>query len=88
MKHLGGEVATERSPSGAIESRAYVMLVTVDDGSSREGLGAVGENGAVLYEGLVGERTVGDEYGAMRTDREGDHGPIFGMKSSKDGFEL
>lgn len=64
------------------------MLVTVDDPGGRGGLGAVREDGAVLNEGLVGERAIGDEYSNTGTNRESDHGAILGVKSSKNGFEF
>ena len=38
------------------------MLVARDDSGGRESERAVGENGAVLDEGFVGEGPVGDPY--------------------------
>lgn len=63
MKHLGGEVAAEGAPPGAVRGGAYVVLVAVEEFADGEGFGAVGEEGGVLDEGVVGEGTVGDEDG-------------------------
>ncbi len=77
MEDLGGEVAAEEPPVRAVGSRADVMLVTAYNGVRREGRRAVGENGAVLDQGLVGEGVVGDEDGGARADLEGYDWSIF-----------
>lgn len=56
------------------------MLVAADDPSGGKGLGAAREDGAVLNEGLVGERTIGDEYSRTRADRESEDGTVLGTK--------
>lgn len=54
VEDLGGEVAAEDAPRGAVESGADVVLVAVKDLGGEEGGGAVGKYGAVLDEGFVG----------------------------------
>ena len=49
-----GEVAAEEAPRGAVEGGADVVLVAADDFVGGQGGRAVGEDGAVLDEGLVG----------------------------------
>ena len=88
VEHLGGEVAAEDAPRGAVGGGADVVLVAGDDFRCGESLGAVGEEGAVLDEGLVGEGAVGDEYGALRSDADGDDGAELGVEGSEKWLEL
>lgn len=88
MEHLRGEVAAESAPRGAIGGGADVVLVAGDEFGGREGLGAVGEEGAVVDEGAVGEGTVGDEDGGAGADAEGDDGAVLGVEAPEDGLEF
>jgi hypothetical protein len=88
VEDLGGEVAAEDAPRGAVGGRADVVLVAGDDLTDGEGWGAVGEYGAVLDEGFVGEATVGHEDGRARADVEGDYGPVGGVEVADDWLEL
>lgn len=54
VEDLRCQVTAEEAPSWAVCGRAYYVLVAADDFSRSAGLGAVGEDGAVLDEGLVG----------------------------------
>lgn len=54
VENLGGEVAAEGAPRGAVGGRVDVVLVAGDDFGGGEGFRAVGEKGTVLDEGGVG----------------------------------
>lgn len=61
VEYLGGEVAAEEAPKGAVAGGGDVVLVAVEEACGGEGWGAIGEGGAVLDEGFVDEGTAGDE---------------------------
>ncbi|KAH7853737.1 hypothetical protein Vadar_006111 [Vaccinium darrowii] len=54
VEDLRCQVTAEEAPSWAVCGRTDVVLVAAEDFVSTEGLGPVGEDGAVLNEGLVG----------------------------------
>ncbi|GMN44138.1 hypothetical protein TIFTF001_013336 [Ficus carica] len=88
VEDLGGEVAAEETPGGAVGGGADVVLVAGGDAVGGEGGGTGGEDGAVLDQGLVGERVVGDENGGAVEDAEGDDGAVLGVEVAKDGLHL
>ena len=88
VEHLGGEVAAEGAPRGTVGGGADVVLVAGYDFADGEGFGAVGEEGAVLDEGLVGQGAVGDKDGAVGADAESDDGAVFGVEGSEDWLEF
>jgi len=88
VKHLGGEIAAEDAPRGPVGGGADVVLVAGDDFRCGESLGAVGEEGTVLDEGSVGEGAVGDEYGTLRSDADGDNRAELGVEGSENWLEL
>lgn len=88
VENLGGEVATDGAPRGAVGGGADVALVAGDDFGGGEGFGAVGENGTVLNEGGVGEGAVADEDCRARPDVESDDWTVFGVECSENGFEV
>lgn len=55
MHDLCGEITAKDPPGGAVKSRADVMLVAASDFVDVKSLRAVGEDGAVLDQGLVGK---------------------------------
>lgn len=55
MHDLCGQITAKDPPGGAVKSRADVMLVAASDFVDGKSLRAVGEDGAVLYQGLVGK---------------------------------
>lgn len=55
MHDLCGEITAKDPPGGAVKSRADVMLVAASDFVDGKSLRAVGEDGAVLYQGFVGK---------------------------------
>ena len=88
VEHLGGEVSAEDTPRGAVGGGADIALVAGEDFGGGESLGAVGEDGTILDEGLVGEGAVGDEYGSLRSDADGDDGAELGVEVSENRLEL
>lgn len=88
VEHLGGEIAAEQAPCGAVEGGGYAVLITVGDLTGGERLGAVGEDGAVLDQGFVGEGSIGYIHGRTGADRESDDGTMLGVKASENGLEL
>ena len=54
------------------------MLVAEEDFGQRRRWWAVGEESAVLEEGVVGNGAVGYEDGDARANAEGDDGAVFG----------
>ncbi|OAY78818.1 hypothetical protein ACMD2_11389 [Ananas comosus] len=63
VQELGGEVAAEGAPDGAVGGGVDAALVAGEDCAGAEGRGAVGELRAARDEGAVGEDAVGDEDG-------------------------
>ncbi|MQL96065.1 hypothetical protein Taro_028732 [Colocasia esculenta] len=55
VKDLQHQVATEEAPQGPVARGADVVLVPANESDAGEGCGAVGEDGAVLDEQLVGD---------------------------------
>lgn len=88
MEHLGSEVTTEHPPCGTVQTEADDVLITGCDLTGGVGGGTRREDGAVLDEGLVGERSIGDENGRTRADGKSDDGTILGMETSKDRNEF
>ena len=88
VKHLGGEVAAEGAPRGAVGGRADVVLIAGEDLADGESGGAVGEEGALVDEGVVGEGAVGDEDGRAKADAEGQDGAVFGPEAHQDWLHL
>ncbi|KAI8565306.1 hypothetical protein RHMOL_Rhmol03G0248800 [Rhododendron molle] len=88
VEDLRHQVAAEEPPRGAVPGRADAVLVAADDFSRGEGLEPVGEDGAVLDEGLVGQGGGADEDGRAGTDPEGDDGAVFGQEGTDGGFEF
>lgn len=89
MEHLRCKVAAEKAPSGAVRSRGDIVEV----GRSRdpidgESLRAVGENGAVLDEGLMGDGAVSDDDGRGRADVDSEDWPVFGNETTQQRFKL
>lgn len=64
------------------------MLIAGDNLTGGEGWWAVGKDGAVLDQGLVGKETTADKDGRSGPDMEGDDGPVLGMEVAEDGLEL
>lgn len=88
VEDLGGEVAAEDAPRGAVERGADAMLVAGDDLIDEAGWGPVSEYGAVLDEGFVGQASVRHEDGRARADAERDNGPVPGVEVADDWLEL
>lgn len=62
------------------------MLVATNNLAGGESRRTVTEERAVLDQGLVGERAIGDEDGGPRADTESDNGAEFGVEVAEDGF--
>jgi len=88
VENLGGEVAAEGAPGGAIGGGVNVVLMGCYDFGGGESLGAIGEKRTILDEGLVGEGTVGDEYSWLRSDADGDDGAKLGVEVSENWLAL
>ena len=85
MEDFRSEVATEEAPRCPVLGGAYGMLVAVDDFNGRESGWAVGVDGTVLDQGLVGENLVSDEDGkVIGTDMESDDRTVLGMEVVED----
>lgn len=88
MEELGGEIAAEDAPGGAVEGGADVVLVASDDFDSLHDREAVCEDSAVLNQGLVSGSVAGDENGRSVAEVEGDYWTVFGMVMAEGGFQL
>lgn len=88
VEHLGGEIAAEEAPCRAVESGGDAVLITVGDLTGGERLGAVGEDGAALDQGFVGEGSIRYKYRRTRTYGQSNDGAIFGMKASENRLKL
>ena len=88
VEDLGGEIAAKESPRGAEKGSVDVVLVSGDDLVDEEGGWAVGEDGAVLDEGLVGQGVVGDKDSGAGADAEGDDGSVLGVEFAENRLHL
>lgn len=88
VENLGGEVAAEEPPRGAVRSRADITLITRHNSTGGRGFGSVGEDGAVLNQSLVSETVAGDKDGRIRTDSESDKGPILRSELPENLFDV
>ena len=88
VEHLGGEVAAEGAPGGAIGGGANVVLVGGYDFCGGEGLGAIGEKRTILDEGLVGEKAVAYEDDGSCSNVESENGTVFSVEGSENWFDL
>lgn len=61
VEDFGSEVAAENTPGGAVGGRADVVLIAAYDSTSGESGRTVGEECAVMDQGLVGQGVIGDE---------------------------
>ena len=78
MEDLGSEIAAEEAPEWAVRGGVDAVLVAGEDFDQRRNWRAVGEESAVLEEGVVGNGAVGYEDGDARANAEGDDGAVFG----------
>ena len=88
MKDLRDEIAAKEAPRGAVEGGVDVVLVARDELADEGGGWAVGKDGTVLDEGLVGQGVVGDEDEGPEADAEGDDGSVLGMVFAENGLHL
>ncbi|KAK3015742.1 hypothetical protein RJ639_007869 [Escallonia herrerae] len=88
MEDLGGEVTAEEAPGGAVGGGADVALVAVEDSGGGGGPGTVGEDGAVLDEGTVGDGVAGNKDGRARANRKSDEGAVLEPETPEDLFIL
>lgn len=89
VEDLGVKITAEDAPGRAVEGGVDVVLFVVDEFRDGEGFGALGEEGAVVDEGLVGEGVVGDEDGGAGTAHvDGEDRAVFRMELVKSWFEL
>ncbi|KAK3042466.1 hypothetical protein RJ639_000190 [Escallonia herrerae] len=88
MEDLGGEVAAEEAPGGAVGGGAYVALVAVKDPVGGRGPRTVGEDGAVLDEGTVGDSVAGNKDGRARANPKSDEGTVLEPETPEDVFNL
>ncbi|KAK2641381.1 hypothetical protein Ddye_023144 [Dipteronia dyeriana] len=80
MEDFRCEVSAKEAPSRAICGGVDVVLVTNDNFGDASRFGTVSKRSAVLDQGLVSERAIGDEYGGVGADVEGDDGAELGVK--------
>lgn len=88
MEDFGCQVATEGPPRGTIEGGVDVVLVAADDPGGGGRRRAVGEDGPVLDEGLVGEGAGRDKDCGAGAHVEGHHGAMLGMERAEDGLDI
>ena len=88
VEHLGGKVAAESAPGGAVGGGANVVLVGGYDFGGGESLGAIGEKRAILDEGLVGEKAIAYEDDGSGSNVESENGTVFGVEGSENWFDL
>ncbi|KAM1197438.1 hypothetical protein ACFX2I_009024 [Malus domestica] len=80
VEDFRGVVAMEEVPNGTVNGEVDVVLVAAHVLVGGQGRWTINEHGAVLDEGLVGERAVGDEDDGSRADVEGDDGPVLDLE--------
>lgn len=88
VEDLCGEITAEEPPRCAVRSGADVMLVAADDFVCGKRAWSVSKDGAVLDQGLVGQRAIGDKDSRARADIERDDGAKLGVKVSEDWFDF
>lgn len=88
MEDLCREITAQEPPRCAVRSRADVMLVAADDFARGKSPGSVSEDGAILDQGLVCKRVIGDKDSWARADIESDDGSKLGVKVSEDWFDF
>lgn len=84
VEDLLGEVPAEEAPRGTVRGGADRFAGGVEERASRRGSGAVGEDGAVLDEGLVGDGVTGDEDKGAVGDFDGDERAVAGFEAAED----
>lgn len=87
VEDTGDEVAAEEVPVGAVEGGEDGDVVAVEDLGGGGGGRAVGEGGAVVDEGLVGEGVAGDEDDGAGAEVEGEDGAVVGVEIVNQGEE-
>lgn len=88
VEDFGCEVAAEEAPGGAVDGGVDVVLITAENLIGGEGWWAVGKDGTVLDQGLVGKGTIPNEDSWAAADMEGDDGTVLVMEVSEDGLEF
>ncbi|KAG5559079.1 hypothetical protein RHGRI_008857 [Rhododendron griersonianum] len=86
VEDLRGQVAAEETPGGSVGGGADTVLVAGGDLAGGEGLGAVGKDGAILDEGLVGQGGGADEDGRAGPDTEGEDWAVFRPEGTEGGW--
>lgn len=80
VEDLGCDVAAKEAPPGAVSSGADFAAVVGVHLAGGEGLGPVGEDGAILDECFVGQGVGPYEDGRAGPDMEGYDGAVFGLE--------